>query len=67
MTMQKMLIFFATRDDFIAAAVREGELRLFNKRIQNDPARQMSVFYQHESMSNNNFIAKITRNASSFQ
>lgn len=40
---------------------------VFNKRVQNDPARQMSMFYQRESMSNNNTIVKITRNAISFQ
>lgn len=67
-----MIFFFATCDDYIAAAVRECQQQhldfyVFNKRIRNDPARQMSMFYQHESMSNNNFIVKITRNAIYFQ
>lgn len=64
------MIFFASRDDYIAAAVRECQhmvFDVFNKRIQIDPARQMSVFYQHESMSNNNFIVNIARNAIPFQ
>lgn len=63
------MVFYATRDYYIAAEheYESQHAGVYLTSVRNDPARQMRMFYQHESMSNDNFIVKITRNAISFQ